>query len=272
MIDFFAGLYLEDKADSMSPITAIALYDEFKELTPPGEKGAEIVRRLADRLVDVDLLDRAAELLQDQVEFRLNGVEKSRVGARLALVHIFSHKFEDSTRVLDESSVDNIPEELADQRRHLRSRSLMGQERVEEALALLKEDKSMDADLLRMEMHWNDHNWVQVSQTLNRILRTYEAKANQPLDELQAQTVLNLGIAMTLSGNERGIDRLRLDYGEAMDDSRFRDAFRLIASPDTLGLISYTSIAGKVTDVKNFQTFMSAYQERLKARKLSEIN
>jgi hypothetical protein len=77
---------------------------------------------------------------------------------------------------------------------------------------------------------------------------------------------------MTLSGNERGIDRLRLDYGEAMDDSRFRDAFRLIASPDTLGLISYTSIAGKVTDVKNFQTFMSAYQERLKARKLSEIN
>jgi tetratricopeptide (TPR) repeat protein len=272
MIDFFAGLYLEDKADSMSPITAIALYDEFKELTPPGEKGAEMVRRLADRLVDVDLLDRAAGLLQDQLEFRLNGVEKSRVGARLALVHIFGHKFEDSTRVLDESSVDNIPEELADQRRHLRSRSLMGQERVEEALALLKEDKSMDADLLRMEMHWNDHNWVQVSQTLNRILRTYEAKANQPLDELQAQTVLNLGIAMTLSGNERGIDRLRLDYGEAMDDSRFRDAFRLIASPDTLGLISYTSIAGKVKDVKNFQTFMSAYQERLKARKLSEIN
>ena len=42
MIDFFASLYLEDKADSMSPITAIALYDEFRELTPPGEKGAEM--------------------------------------------------------------------------------------------------------------------------------------------------------------------------------------------------------------------------------------
>ena len=56
-------LFVEDKADSMSPITAIALYDEFRELTPPGKKGAEMVRRLADRLVDVDLLDRAAELL-----------------------------------------------------------------------------------------------------------------------------------------------------------------------------------------------------------------
>lgn len=272
MIDFFSGLYLEDKANSMSPITAIALYDEFKELTPPGKKGAEMVRRLADRLVDVDLLDRAAELLQDQVEFRLEGVEKARVGAQLALIYILAQKFEDSTRILNESSVKDIPKKLADQRRHLRSRSLMGQERIEEALALLKDDKSLDANLLRMEMHWNDHNWVQASKTLNRILRIYGAKTNQPLDELQAQTVLNLGIAMTLSGNERGIERLRMDYGEAMDDSPFRDAFRLIASPETFGLISYTSIAGKVKDVKNFQTFMSAYQERLKARKLSEIN
>ena len=131
----------------------------------------------------------------------------------------------------------------------------MGQGRIEDALALLKEDKTMEADLLRLEMYWNDQNWVQASKTLNSILRTYEAKANQPLDELQAQTILNMGIAMTLSGNERGIDRLRLDYGEAMDDSPFRDAFRLIASPDTFGLISYKSIAGKVKDVKNFQTF-----------------
>jgi tetratricopeptide (TPR) repeat protein len=272
MIDSFTNLYLEGKADNLAPITAIALYDEFKELTPPGEKGAEMIRRLADRLVDVDLLDRAAVLLQDQVEFRLNGAEKARVGAQLALIHVLAHEFEDSIRVLDETAVEGLPDELVEQRRHLRSRSLMGQERTEEALALLKEDKSIDADLLRMEMYWNDHDWVQVSLTLNRLLRVYEAKPKQPLDELQAQTVLNMGVAMTLSGNARGIDRLRRDYGAAMDESRFRDAFRLIASPDTMGLISYPSIAGKVADAENFQTFMSAYQEHLKERKLSEIN
>ena len=130
----------------------------------------------------------------------------------------------------------------------------------------------MDADLLRMEMYWNDRDWVQASQSLNRLLRAYEAKPNEPLDDVQGQTVLNIAIAMTLSSNERGIDRLRRDFGAAMDDSRFRDAFRLIASPDTLGLISYASIAGKVADVENFQTFMAAYQERLKERKLSAIN
>ena len=270
MIDFFAGLFLEDKADSMSPITAIALYDEFRELTPPGKKGAEMVRRLADRLVDVDLLDRAAELLRDQVEFRLDGFEKARVGAQLALINIFAQKFEDSIKILDMSSVQGMPKELLDQRRHLRSRSLMGQGNIDDALALLKEDKSTDADLLRLEMYWNDHNWVQASQMLNRILRTYEAKANEPLNEMQAQTVLNMGIAMTLSGNERGIDRLRLDYGDAMDDSPFRDAFRLIASPDTFGLISYKSIAGKVKDVKNFKTNFHAFW-RIKMQELMRL-
>jgi len=125
---------------------------------------------------------------------------------------------------------------------------------------------------LRQEIFWNEHDWVQASQILSRLLRTYEAKAGQPLDDLQGGFVLNQAIAMTLSGNERGIDRLRRDFGVAMDDTQFRDAFRLIASPQTLGLISFSSIAGKVADVENFQTFMDAYQERLNELKLSAIN
>ncbi len=272
MIDTFGELYLENKADDLAPITAIALYDEFKELTPSGDKGAEMIRRLADRLVAVDLLDRAAELLFEQVEFRLNGLEKARVGTQLSLIHLLGNEFEETIRVLDETNFNNLPSKLVDQRRHLRSRSLMGQGRIDDALALLEEDKSLDADLLRLEMYWNDQDWVPASKTLNRILRAYETKPNKPLNELQAQTILNMGVALTLSGNERGIDRLNRNYGSAMDETRFGDAFRLIASPNTLGLISYPSIAGKVKDVENFQTFLSAYQERLKKGKLSEIN
>lgn len=272
MTDAFSGLYLENKADALAPITAIALYDEFKELTPAGEEGDEMIRRLADRLVDVDLLDRAAALLQAQVEFRLQGVQKARVGAQLALVHILAHEFGKAIDVLDQSAGDGLPPELSTQRQHLRARSLMGEGLKDDALALLKDDKSMDADLLRREMHWNDKDWVQASQTLNRLLRGYGARPGDPLDDVQGQTVLDMAIAMTLSGNERGIDRLRRDHGQAMDNSRFRDAFRLIASPDTLGLISYESIAGKVVDVEGFQTFMEAYKDRLNERKLSAIN
>jgi len=272
MTDSFANLYLEDEADVLPPITAIALYDEFKELTPPGELGDEMIRKLADRLVDVDLLDRAADLLQAQVEFRLEGEEKARVGSQLALVHLIAKKYGDALATLDETEVANITEDLSTQRRHLRAKAMIGQELTEEALTLLKTDKSTDADLLRTEIYWGEGDWVQTSQALQRLVRGYGAKPGMALSDRQSQTILNLAITMTLAGNERGVDRLQRDYGGAMDNTLNRDAFRLIASPKEPGLINYPSIAGKVAKVENFQNFLSEYQERLKEQNLSSIN
>ena len=51
MADAFIQLYLEDAADTMKPVQAIALYEEFRELTPGGERGDEMIRKLADRLL-----------------------------------------------------------------------------------------------------------------------------------------------------------------------------------------------------------------------------
>ena len=64
MVQAFEQLYLEGGADRLPPVKALALYEEFKELTPAGDRGTEMVARLADRLVQVDLLDRAASLLE----------------------------------------------------------------------------------------------------------------------------------------------------------------------------------------------------------------
>ena len=52
------------------------------------ETGDDMIRKLADRLVSVDLLDRAGDLLNHQVRERLEGEDKSRVGMRLAMIHL----------------------------------------------------------------------------------------------------------------------------------------------------------------------------------------
>ena len=88
----FVDLYLKDAADSLSAVQAIALFEEFKELTPAGEQGNVMIQKLADRLAQVDLLDRASKLLTLQVEFRLQGEEKARVGARLATILLLNKK------------------------------------------------------------------------------------------------------------------------------------------------------------------------------------
>jgi hypothetical protein len=59
----FEDLFLSGKADALPAIEALALYYDFSKLTPIGRRGDELIRRLSERLVAVDLLDQASELL-----------------------------------------------------------------------------------------------------------------------------------------------------------------------------------------------------------------
>tara|TARA_B100000315_G_scaffold245763_1_gene272199 strand:- start:128 stop:901 length:774 start_codon:yes stop_codon:yes gene_type:complete len=252
-------------------MTAIALYDEFKELTPAGQKGDEMIRKIADRLVSVDLLERAAKLLEAQVKFRLKGVEKTRVGTQLALVYLLDRDFEKASKTLEDTRVSGIPKELADQRRHMMARILAEQKKKSAALELLKEDKSEAADVLRLEMFWEARDWPNSAQVLRRLISEFGAEPGKPVNDTQARHILNYAIALTLSNNERGLGKLREDFGIAMENGPFRDAFRLIASPQSQGLVDFRTIAGKVADVENFRGFMAAYRDRLKTENLSDL-
>ncbi len=58
----FAELFSQGGGDKLPRIEALALSYDFKEFLPVGRRGDEITRLLADRLVELDLLDQAAEI------------------------------------------------------------------------------------------------------------------------------------------------------------------------------------------------------------------
>ena len=271
MTKVFAKLYLDGAANDMPPVAAIALYEEFKVLTPSGEKGDEMIRKLADRLVSVDLLDRGAELLEAQVKSRLKGVEKARVGAQLALIHVLDRKPKNAEEILNATQESGLPDDLAARRRHLLARALSEMGREPEALVLLEGNESREADLLRVEFNWEKQDWSGAARALRRIVRSIMEESDEPLDDAKARYVLSLAITLTLSGNERAVDRLRRDYAEAMGNTSFGDAFLLIASPGAQGLADYRTIADKVGVAEKFKGFMAAYREQLRVAKLSSL-
>ncbi len=272
MSDIFAKLFLENEADKLPPVAAIAIYDEFKELTPVGELGDEMIRMLADRLVGVDLLDEASDLLDEQIKFRLKDEERARVGARLAVVRLFAKDYDGAMKALDLSVADGLPTELVAQRTQLRARATMGLGDAEGALVLLDNDESPESEQLRAEIYWNNRDWVRAGQSMRELTRISGASPGAKLSAQQARLVLDTAIALTLSGNDRSLVRLRQDFGPAMLASDLRDAFILISTPEQFGLIDFNSIAGKVRMAENFQSFLTAYRERLKSDGLSAIN
>src|SRR5206468_5343099 len=88
----FDGLFLAGRGDTLPAIDALSLFYDFRELTPIGRRGDEMIRRLADRLVSIDLLDQAAELLQHQVDHRLQGAARAQVSVRLAVIYLIARK------------------------------------------------------------------------------------------------------------------------------------------------------------------------------------
>ncbi len=272
MSDTFTYLFLNGGADRLPPVTAIAIYEEFKELTPVGEMGDEMIQKLADRLVRVDLLDEAAGLLDGQVKFRLQGVEKARVGAQLAVVRLLNKEYDEALNALDISDESGQSQELQAQRRHLRSRALLGKDEYEAALELLEDDESREAEQLRSEQYWALQDWPRAAQSLRRLIRLDDVRPGDPLAPEDALRILNYAIALTLAGNDRRLAIVREQYGSSMAATDLKDAFVLISTPEQFGLIEANAIPGEIQAAENFQTFLSAYKQRLEEQYLSEIN
>lgn len=260
LTDIFKRLYLDGEADKMPPLTALALYDEFRELTPAGPDGDLMIQKLADRLVAVELLPRAASLLDHQIRFRLQGEEKARVGMKLAVIRLLDRDPQGALDALRVSFVARIPEAMEHDIRRIRAKATFELGRTAEAVALLAGDVSREADLLRADMFWRERNWSEAGKVLQRL-------AGQPLadgkgyDQEQAQVVLNWAVALRLDNDESGLRLVHEIYGPAMGRSPLADAFAFIASPSAG--VAGRSITQEIAEIDNFQAFLKNYRDRL---------
>ncbi len=266
----FRELYLNDRADDMPPVRAIALFEEFRELTPPGTEGDEMIRKLADRLVSVDLLDQAAQLLDHQVDTRLNGLEKSRVGVRLALVYLFNKQPALAVAALKKSETPEMTPELRHQAELLRARAFADLEQPDKALQIIAADNGDDANLLKAEIQWRRKNWVGAAEALSRTVRPPEPGSQMPPE--MRRRVLQWVTALRLSDQRREIAQLRRDYLPFMNATPEFDAFNLLTNRSQAGLIDMASVEEQIKQAENFRSFMADYKSRARASGLSGIN
>ncbi|MBN8648245.1 MAG: hypothetical protein J0L55_09845 [Caulobacterales bacterium] len=224
----FKHLFLEGGADGMDSLQALALFVDFQDLVPMGPEGDQMVRGLADKLVKLDLLTQAEELLQHQADKRLTGFAKAQVASDLAAIYLLDKKPEKALEALWSSRETQLPADLNDYRRLIEAVAMTDLGRHDNALELLEFTNSKDADRIRAELYWRKGDYANAAKYA---WSTLPAPAKQ-LDPISAGEVLRAAIAKSLAGDRQGVKVLANGYGAAMQNSAFKDAFNVVNSTE----------------------------------------
>lgn len=266
MADMFLALFNGGMADKMSPLEALALYYEFRDLTPIGEAGDKMVRNLADRLVGVDLLDRAAALLEHQVRYRLGGEQRSRVGAQLALIQLFNRKPKQALQALELTGYGRNPEPLQQSRNILTARALADLGEDLRALRLLEDDYSTDANNLRIGIHWDNKDWKQVISAGEAIMGR-RSDPTAKISEDESSVLLKLAIAYVFERQTEQVQYLRDYFLPLMKGNKNEHVFDFITRDAP---VDYRNLAKLTTHLGDVESFLSAYRKKMEKEGLSK--
>ena len=257
----FEALFLGGKAESLSRIEALSIFDEFRALIPVGPRGDEIVRRLAERLYELDLLDQAAELLAYQVNHRLKGLARAQVATRLAVIHLVNGKPQETLQALKFSRLANLPPEMRRARVLLEARTLAELSRTELAMEVLAAETGSDVERLRADILWRGKRWREAAETYERALGQ-RWQDNEPLNDGERGDIVRAGVAYVLASDRLGTDRLRAKYLPKMSDSVDAETFKLITIDNLLRAPEFREIARSVVSAETLSGFLEAYRKR----------
>ena len=266
----FKTLFLDGRADGMEPIQALALFYDFKELTPVGADGDLMVRRLVKRLVGVDLLDQAADLLKYQVDNRLQGVGKAEVATDLAAIQLMAGKPEAAIEAVESSRTTLLPTPLNVQRRLLEARALVMMGRYDHALEMIGKDASPDALEIRAEAAWKAKDWAAAGRWAEARLGD-RWRSLAPLTPDEAALLIRTGSAYTLAKDDAGLARLRQRYGALAQANPQRDALGVaMAGLDGDGLPAGVAPGALARQQIGDADLLAGWVMRMKAR-LSQV-
>ncbi|HEY0919087.1 tetratricopeptide repeat protein, partial [Devosia sp.] len=256
--EVFADLYLNGRADELGDLDALTLYYDFRQLTPAGQRGDEMIRNLARRLVKVDLLRQAGDLLEYQVDSRLRGVAQAQVAADLAVIRLADRDPEGALRTLNRTRLAEISPPLERQRRIIEARALIDAGRQQLALDLLSRVTGRDADLLRVDGYWASKNYARAAELIEVIYAPTVASA--PLTQADRMNIIKAGVGFVIAGDGLGLSRLRSKFGEQLAQSAEWPMFDFVTNEVLPSGPDFAKVAHEVSGLDSLNAFLAAYR------------
>jgi hypothetical protein len=257
----FVQLFLGQKGDDLPPIDALGMFYEYRQLTPIGRRGDEMIRRLADRLVGVDLLDQASELLQYQIDKRLEGAARAQVAARLAMVYLTNRKPDRAIAALRTTRIADLSGELRQQRLLLEARAQSDVGRHDLALDIISNISGREAIRLRSDIYWASRQWRESSEQIE-LYYADRWRDFKPLNPVEKGDVIRAVVGYALAEDAIGLARFREKYAPLMSGDADRAAFETASKPTATSSAEFAKIAKMAASVDTLDGFLREMKTR----------
>jgi tetratricopeptide (TPR) repeat protein len=257
----FAQLFLSPRGDDLPPVDALGMFYEYSELTPIGRRGDEMIRRLADRLAAVDLLDQASELLQYQVDHRLEGAARAQVAARLAMVYLMNRKPDRAIGALRTTRIADLAGELRQQRLLLEARAQSDIGRRDLALDIISNISGREAIRLRSDIYWAARRWRESSEQIE-LYYGDRWRDFKPLNPVEKGDVVRAVVGYALAEDSLGLARFREKYAALMSGETDRAAFEIASKPASTNSAEFAQIAKMAASVDTLDGFLREMKVR----------
>ena len=257
----FSQIFLGPKGDNLPLIDALAMFYEYRELTPIGSRGDEMIRRLADRLVAVDLLDQASQLLQYQVDHRLEGAARAQVASRLAMVYLMNRKPERAIAALGSTRIADLAGELRQQRLLLQARAESDVGRRDFALDIIANVGGREAIRLRSDIYWAARRWREASEQIE-LYYGDRWRDFTPLNAQEKGDVIRAVLGYALAEDALGLARFREKYAPLMSDEKDQALLEAASRPASSNSADFSEIAKMAASVDTLDGFLRDMKAR----------
>ena len=240
-------------ARAITPVETVALLDDFDSEIGPGPVADRLQRIKAEKLLELEMPERAIPILSELRKRTLPMIETSEIGALLAQACLEAGRYDEAKQVLTASDGAGLPADLVERRSFVQARSEIMLDQPEVAQVTLASLHSTKADALRVELFASRKEWKLVTAALQDMTMR-DVPVEGPLTDAQQDLIIRLVSA----GVEAGLD----DVTKATYSARIRQMsparakiLTLLVSPSMTAMPDPAGVKQAVASAKDVSAY-----------------
>jgi hypothetical protein len=252
MKQIISDLFLSDSTGIVTPLEVVSIYNEFGTLMPAGADSSRAALNFADNLIRIDLLDRAAAVIEEQIRGGLPDDTTIALGTKLAAVYLLDSRPSQAEAALKETEKSGISGKAREERTLLRARAQSQLNQTADAINTLSTLNSKNAQKLKADVLWHAHKWGEAAGALEALL----PDPTKPVSDEDAAFVVNAAVAYKLANLPDKLKEIKSKYTTALAPTKLASTFGVVTrdggSSNLADRDSMLKIAGEVDMFKGF--------------------